>query len=214
MRLNQITAGEEYATCDGALVVPESPVERGFFTVDHTKSPPLYVWNTEGALDPWGGCMKAQRPADVGIKCRKYTPDRDGRRSRADKGTLVCIPPRDIKGSWTEFLVLYAERVRNAADLRDSEEKAQVIDTEMNTALHAAFPQGTRGFNVVKWHWGFRNVDKHQYIEELHISLYLTPDEFAAIMRKMGKPLSRGLLKRVKDAYRTRAEFLQIIRAP
>lgn len=207
MRLNQIVAGEEYATCDGALVVPESPVERGFFTVDRSKSPEP-VWNTEGALDPWGGYMKASRPADIGIRVRRYKADRDGRRIKGDKGYLFCIAPRDIKGSWTEFLVLYGERVRQAADDRTAEQKARALMVEVNSAVgrYNDF-QRAQWLCVLNWHWSSKQHLRDRHLRKISIHLEMTPDQFAAFMRKLGKPLPRGLAKRLRDAYLTAQEF-------
>lgn len=144
MRARDLELGMRYATCDGALVVPVS-LDRVWARV-YTENKYKIVNVGSVKVDPWGGCTAAGRrlpkgitPNDIGIKCEKFTPDRDGDPIE-ERGEEVVINPRDIKGLWPEYMVLHGEIVRRAADRRTWSALQRELTQEFHAALRSAIP--------------------------------------------------------------------------
>src|SRR5947209_12145669 len=100
MEVKSMKSGGEYATCDGVLVVPETPIQRGWMEWVPGKKDTEeghYEFHPADELDPWGGCIDAKRPPQLGVLVRAYDTDRDG--TRIGEGRLECMNARDIKGS-------------------------------------------------------------------------------------------------------------------
>jgi len=119
----KLSVGTAYATCDGAYVVPQDLEKRYAWKYDREKSKDVLVeFGKDGRVDPWSDChitrdrgLKGRQP---GIKCLRYKFDRDGK--PIGKGVVTVVPPRDIKGTWDDYLLLYADTIRKKAD--DAEE--------------------------------------------------------------------------------------------
>lgn len=137
MRVRDIEAGKEYATCDGGLVVPQEPVVKEYVRTYDSKTATYSVVRVK-STDPWGGCGNARRPMTTGIRCLRFDVDRDG--ERLGDGDEVMVEPRDIKGTWLEYLTLHAAKVREIADKRAWEARVAKMNTAIGAAVRTVFP--------------------------------------------------------------------------
>lgn len=145
MRIRDLVPGVEYATCDGQLVLCNTPVglwtkkikvnDKGEYVRDEKTRLHVYeyVAYNPDELDPWGGCMDVKKPSETGVYVTYWHTDRDGKKTKSYGVDLV--KPKDIKGTWKEFLVLHGEKVRQKAD--DAE--AERLRKERNKELTKRF---------------------------------------------------------------------------
>lgn len=118
MEAKDLKAGVEYATCQGELIVPVAPVHGRWLMVNDGE----FVEDT----DPWGPCApearRKRRGTLKGVKVETYETNRDGKRVASTKKVTVR-PSRDVKGLWSEYLVLHGEALRKKVDERDEQRR-------------------------------------------------------------------------------------------
>lgn len=157
MEVKKMKAGVEYATCDGRLVVPIAPVHANWASVRNPKSGTYTVQALNGVTsgDPWANCHPAgagaaSRPyAEArGVRVKVYAVNRDG--SAHGAGTETVLPPRDVKGLWADYLVLYAHVIEKRAD--DREEERRRKEKADSTAERLA-ALGLKGHLWVRWRY-------------------------------------------------------------
>lgn len=147
METKKLKPGTIYATCDGKPVVPVSPVERVWvWGYDEKRQTIPKKVESEGPVDPWGGCMNPQtgrrygrrhRLNKPGLLCETFDVDRDGKQTGARVKTIV--DPKDIKGLWDEFLVLHGKRIREAADAKEWRSKLRSVQLRWERAVKKGF---------------------------------------------------------------------------
>lgn len=165
MLTKDMKADTEYSTCDGALVVPVEPVHGNWFKVyDAEKDEWTLVDGSDqprAKSDPWGGChtqkkgQPQRRRTQPGVLVDRYEIDRDGKRIEGTEQRLI-LRPKDVAGTWKEYLSLYADVVRAKADERAAEElRAQ--------AAEGVLAHYSRHFGVdrddVSFGYGYRTGD-------------------------------------------------------
>lgn len=145
MRARDIELGTKYATCNGELVVPVN-LDRNWARAYIENKYTVVNVGADVKVDPWGGCTANGRrlpggitSSELGIKCEKFTPDRNGDPIE-EQGTVVVVNPRDIKGRWSEYMMLHGEIVRRAADRRTWGDLRHDLTEEFHAALRAAIP--------------------------------------------------------------------------
>ena len=139
METTRLKKDVEYATCDGTLVKIEG--DRPTLHIrnrqyDEKKSQWTDTWEPYSKTDPWGGCMRAAKPPKPHVKTRTFSVDRDGK--AIGDGVLSYTLPRDIKGTWAEFLTLYADSVRRKYDEKQEIERKQHLRETREAKLRAA----------------------------------------------------------------------------
>lgn len=203
MRIKEMRAGEEYATCDGVLVVPESPIQRGWMewiSAKQGEEEGHYEFHEVTELDPWGGCMDLRRPPEIGVLVRRYNADRDG--NRVGDGALEVANPRDIKGRWVDFMVLHGQKVRERAIDRERHETINRLSKEVRDFLGMHLPYHGQG--NVDFHYGPLETSGHgndEYVEHVDITFTVEPEELTAFLKLFG-------IHNLPDAKRITAELV------
>lgn len=151
MKQREIKPDTEYATCDGNLVVSAStdPTKTNWLVHEDGKTSITSVDPVTGTGDdPWGTCGSKQggRRGRVvhgkGVRVTYYAYDADG--NRTGKGEETVIPAKDIPGTWAEYMILHADRVRTTVLSYEADEEARRRSTETEAALTTALtPEAT-----------------------------------------------------------------------
>jgi hypothetical protein len=166
MEVKAMKAGVEYATCDGHLVVPVAPVHSNWVRVASQKKQGGWeIVEANGVVsgDPWAGCHPGRRTrvpyarGPRGVKVKTYKVDRDGRRVEAG-AALDVIPPRDVKGLWADYVVLYAHVIQAKFDEREANHRAAEHREAVEKRLKGA---GLRGRLSTSWEYP-KNGEKRE----------------------------------------------------
>lgn len=165
MFVKDIKPNTEYATCDGQMIVTGSDISRTWWNWRERVVPEgggtvTYVdrvTQSEPSLevtDPWGNCHSVGRRRTAGIAPGSHVYCRDGVRlmtfavdgtgKRVGQGYETVRKPKDIVGTWLEYLSLHAEDVR----LRDLKRTCEIEAQSKNRALLAALD--AKGFPSTK----------------------------------------------------------------
>ena len=129
MRLSEIKPDTLYATCDGVMVRAVEPISGKWYEIPvrddngnlkldkYGRSSVTYEILAEAPKeDPWATCSTVRpnrRGNKSGMLVEVLRADEDGKPLKTVGKTLVRA--RDIGGTWDDFLLLHAERVRKAA---------------------------------------------------------------------------------------------------
>jgi hypothetical protein len=191
MKTKDIKAGTQYADCKGNLVVPVEPVEAMYIMDDGVAkriSP-----NT--ATDPWGSCDIRPRRSGVstrsygptpGIRCKRWTPDENGDPIEGSDCDYV-VEPRDIKGTWLEYMVLHGASVRQEAQKRSWENQLKAFNAALTDKLTAFF--GEKSASTFRF-WVGDKYNKGFVPTELggaQIQIIISNrDQFAWLIDKLG----------------------------
>lgn len=145
----------EYATCDGGLVVTGDEVTSGWYQYKEWdeearrwSEPKIGKGHPSEATDPWGKCHVSPERSRVsiqsgpGIVVTQYEYDSEGKRGA--KGVTRVEKPRDIPGTWKEYLTLHGEDIRLWFAKRDARDLAQ----RQAAALAVALPEVTPALGV------------------------------------------------------------------
>jgi len=158
MRIKDIQAGVEYATCDGHLVVPVAPVHANYtFARDKEGKVSIVDAGPKTDYDPWANCHPGRGGGGktIGVKVDVFTFDRDGKRLKKKDTTIV--PVRDIKGTWNDYVMLYAARIQKKIDDQTEWEVNQRVTKESTLkAQKVLHPKAS----VHSWHIYPRNGDR------------------------------------------------------
>lgn len=154
MRLKDLQTDVAYATCDGIRVTVLDNERADYVAVYKKDSKGQKIIGANGAYeyevvpfetpDPWGPChpgspRQDRVGSDKGVKCERWAVDRDGE-VLADVVPRVCIVRQsDIKGLWTEYLVLHGEAVRAKADVVTEQAAFDAWSKSMHQRMRAVF---------------------------------------------------------------------------
>lgn len=131
MRARDIKEGTAYATCDG-LYIKILSAKRAW-----AKNPKTGAVEQVAQPDPWGGCMKATKPAMIGLKAEFFDVDVNGDPIENKIRNIDVIDPRDVKGTWSEFLTFYADDIRKRVQKHDDEVQALAYIKRLETIFTA-----------------------------------------------------------------------------
>lgn len=213
MRVKDMKEGTEYASCDGVLLIPETPLRRGWMEwVGPQKGDEdgHYEFHEVTELDPWGGCMDVRRPPEIGVLVRTYTADRDG--NRVGDGKLEVMNPRDIKGLWVDFMVLHGEKVRTRAIDRERNETVTRISREVRTA----FELPHSGSASVDFHYGPLETSGYgndEYVEHVDFTFTVEPEDIPAFLKRFGVTAPKALTDELIERHRTDEQWAAITEA-
>lgn len=158
MRVRDLKAETEYATCEGSLVIPVEPVHANWFYI---YDPNAKRWElVDGgdtpkvSQDPWGACHQpANRSLDSNVRRTKpgvlvdvYDHDRLGSRITPPRERTI-IPARDIAGTWVTYLALYADVVAARVDeaRRQQDREVAIEEIKHRVAMdHGVTPEDVR----------------------------------------------------------------------
>lgn len=191
MRTAEIKAGVPYATCDGNYVVPVEPVKSTYQYLMVPKKGGVgqerRVVDTAGSVDPenpWGKCHTVDpegsyRTGKKGVKVRTYKyVDAEG--NPQGDPVEVVVSPRDIGGTWKEYMTLYAHVVKSAAEERDYQRLLRESETAIAEALK--IPSATIGTSA-RYNKSFRRVSRAG-TWEIKLSIPLEDDHEAEQHRR------------------------------
>ena len=159
MRLKDLSTDVAYATCDGKYV-KVLDVTLADYVVAYKRDPEnlsKFLSAPSGSRqryatevvpyekrDPWGPChpgvLNQERDASYpkGLKVALYEDiDRDGVPIDGVEPVITKVRQADVKGTWTEYLVLHGEVVRKNADWRTSMEEARARYRSLDERLDA-----------------------------------------------------------------------------
>lgn len=159
MRLSQLKTDIEYATCDGQLVKVVGPVsnkwthipelnEAGEIKVDeHGRAKTTFGFLDEDSKeDPWAKCTTSypyRRRVEKGVLVEYFRVDEDGKPTTYRGKNL--IKAADIAGTWSDYMLLHANRVREQVRERTEQQKgverAKVLQKRLDKS-GLVFPQG------------------------------------------------------------------------
>jgi hypothetical protein len=181
----KLVVGTAYATCDGHCVVPMDLKKRYRWKWDPTKKKDVLIeLGPDGRVDPWSDCHVTRdggrgRGAR-GLKCMRYDVDRDGK--QVGKGVVAVVAPRDIRGTWSDYVLLYAHAIQQNADRRIAEDKVRKIAQEAMERLKTITPQ------AVVSGYTRQNYDTGKYWGEFHVHLgtKVSETQLANLLKKLG----------------------------
>lgn len=209
MRMRDLQVGVEYATCDGMLVMPEDPLQRGWMEWVSAKGDEPeghYEFHEADSIDPWGGCIDARRPPETGVRTRTYATDQDG--NRIGDGKLVVTSLRDIKGTWTEFMVLHGQKVRERAIDRERNDTISRLIKEVRSEIGGNLPYN--GSASVDLHYGLLETSGYgnvEYVEHVEFRFTVEPEDLPAFLKQLGAKVPRALVDELKARHLTDDEW-------
>lgn len=214
MRVKDMKPGTEYASCDGVLVIPETPLQRGWMewiSAKKDEEEGHYEFHQADELDPWGGCMDTRRPPEIGVLVRAYHADRDG--NRVGEGKLEVMNPRDIKGLWLDFMVLHGQKVRDRAIDRERNEVVSRLGEQVREVIGGGLPY--HGTASVDFHYGLLETSGYgnvEHVEHVDFTFTVEPDElpaFLAMFRRMNAK-AKPIVDELQERHLTDAEWKRI----
>jgi hypothetical protein len=140
--------GIAYATCDGQYVVPDGdPAKKWVRETAVKDGKRVDVLVELETADPWGGCSNVRHKkyyGVAGVRVKQFEVDADGK--PLGKGDRTVVRAADIKGTWDEYMTLYAEKVRKAGKKKERDKRHREITTGLAKVL------GPLGLSVG---WGY-----------------------------------------------------------
>lgn len=173
METAKMRADTSYATCNGVRIEPVEPIHGRWAKVTDENDKVTFVELDDDALagrksDPWGRCHT--RKAPLGVRVHQWARDdidRDGNPRSGAEPTETVVNPRDIAGTWKDYMVLHGATVRGHADKVDADAQQERYEaaiarriTEMLNAESVMVDVVTHGEH--RGHW--------------RVSLRLTPE--------------------------------------
>lgn len=144
MRIKDLKPNTLYATCDGAMVMTTDDLKADWYMRDGAVKDGKRTLEWErgsqvhDGTDPWGGCKTGgSRPSaragwnGPGLKVIQYAFDRDGEMI-PDQHALTIVKPKDLPGTWLQYMSLHADTVREGWDKRDLNKRC----SELHKDLH------------------------------------------------------------------------------
>ena len=146
MRVKDLKPNTYYATAGGACVKTAETVERGWCRiVDKDGKTTIENRVPDGAVkpDPWKQSSSArpkggrrQVMASDGIRVTHFLAGRDG--TPIEKtGVETVINPREIKGTWEQYLELHGDAVKANAIRRESRQALEEKTKELRKELRS-----------------------------------------------------------------------------
>ena len=167
MRVKDLKPNTYYATADGACVKTAETVERGWCrmvdkdgkTTIENRVPDGVVkpdpWKQQSSARPKGG--RRQVMASDGIRVTHFLAGRDG--TPIEKtGVETVINPREIKGTWEQYLELHGGTVKMNAILLEARQALDKETGEMRKKLRS-YGLDEKDVRVQAWS-EFINSDK------------------------------------------------------
>lgn len=208
------TAGDPvyYATCDGQLVelLDDRPVAN--WTLAPVPRPGKALswqdvqWAQVDVADPWGPCHvpaeTRRRVVPAGIRARIHEVDGQGVPVEG-RWHYAAVRPRDIKGTWKQYLSLHAEDLRR----RSERVTRATMGAKVQRAVHDAVTRLLDGpISPRSW----ITIDDYRYVagesDDLGFAVRLEQDDVIRLLAKAGIRLELPEGVSLRETETTRAQ--------
>lgn len=168
MEVKKLKPNTAYATCNGEYATPVEPIHAFWGRARNDDGDEeIYDFKDEyergevPKTDPWAQChsraVKSRRPllGHLGVLMNVYEVDRDGEPVEFLRQSVV--KPVDVKGTWLQYLALYAHVVRDAADRKTYREGIAAVESELKERLGAVLGGDVK----VDYQTGYATRNRH-----------------------------------------------------